>query len=375
MNNTFSSISRLFLILLFLTGLYACIDPYDVSFNQDNKILVVEGLLTNDIESPDTIKIRYSVYTDQYIRPESISSIQASIYLVNSKQAIKLIETGSGNFTPPSNLKIDPSEKYILKFTLPNNQQYESTPQQVVSTSPILKAYDTFNPQSKVSDDGKTFQSANDVFVDFQDNPSEKNYYLWRTIHYERIEQCATCNYGVYNTFTQSCMSVAGSRDASVDYNCEGECYAIFKSSKVNVFSDLASDGRLITGRLVAQIPFYYPKGCLVEIQQMCISPDAYTFYKNLESQLQSTGGLADTPPTAIVGNINNITNPSEKIVGYFSVANIQKTRHWVDRTTATGDRAYILGHPVKLPDDPRAPFAACKKSATRTPIKPQGWQ
>lgn len=380
MNNQFiASINRLFLSVLILTGLYSCIDPYDVDFNQENKILVVQGLLTNDIENPDTIKIQYSVYTNGYTRAKPAWPFDVYFYLINSKQKIELVQTGIGIFVPPPNFSIEPSEKYTLNFTLydaeKGEQKYQSSPQQASITPPILNIHDSFNPQSRLSEDGKKFVSSNDVFIDFQDPASQKNYYLWRYIHFEKLEECITCYSSIYSPYTESCIPMPGSRQPYYDYTCMTMCYGIMKSDKVNVFSDLASDGRLITGKRVAQIPFYFVSGCLVEIQQMCISPDAYTFYKNLESQTQTNGGLADTPPTAIVGNISNITNPEEKIVGYFSVVNIQKKRHWIDRATATGERSNILGHVVVHDPSPMAPLATCKKSATRTPFKPEGWQ
>lgn len=365
----------IFSVIIF--GLYACIDPYMVSFNQENKVLIVEGMLTNDVENPDTIKIKYSIYQNGNIRTEHASTFDVYFYLLNSKQKIKLVETEVSSFVPPVGFNIDSSEKYTLNFSIYDNekgvQTYQSTPQQISPTSPILNVYDSFNAQSQVSEDGKKFISANDVFIDFQDPASQKNYYLWRYTHYEKLEVCETCNYSVYNFYTESCIYVPGV--VYYDYNCRNTCYAIIKSKKINVFSDLASDGRLVTGRRVAQIPYYYASGCLVEIQQMNISPDAYTFYKNLESQTQTSGGLADTPPIAIVGNISNITNPDEKVIGFFNVVNIEKKRHWIDRATAKGERTDILGHVIVRDPNPMAPLATCKKSAIRTPFKPEGWQ
>ena len=123
----------------------------------------------------------------------------------------------------------------------------------------------------------------------------------------------------------------------------------------------------------------YSYSGCLVEIQQMCVSPDVFAYNKILESQLQGTGGLADTPPVAIVGNIRNVTDFREQIVGYFGVADIQKKRYWVSRKDAKGSIEFILGHepllePVLL-SGPSPTYAPCSLTPDRTPIIPEGWQ
>jgi hypothetical protein len=377
-----------FISILFLAlGFSSCIDDYNYDFTGKNKVLVVEGFLTSDALNPDTIKIQYSNYLDGSTYISQITGVNASISIVGTGKEIKLIEQKGGNFLPPKDFQIKSSEKYVLKFTLPNGNQYESSPEQIISTPPILKTYDKFNAKSRLSEDGKAILSANEVYLDFQDTPNQKNFYLWRYTHYERIVHCASCfrtNQGTtgYDARKGSCAYLFPSyiRIPYYDYQCDGECYSIFKGREANVMSDVVSDGQVVTGRQIAKVPYYYPFGCLVEIQQMSISPSTYSFYKILESQSQTNGGLADSPPAAIVGNVRNLTNPEERVAGYFSVAEIQSKKHWVKRTDSSGDYDLILGHaafeeaPSPL-DITRPPKAPCVKSATRTNVKPVGWQ
>jgi hypothetical protein len=373
---------RTYFFIFFLLSLLSCIDTYDVDFDKQNNVLVVEGFLTDDYQNPDTIKIQYSRYVNRSTFITPIVSVKASIMAVGSGKETNLVEQKLGGFLPPIDFIINPSEKYTLRFALPDGQQFESSPEQIYTTPPILKVYDKFNAQSRLSDDGKRFLASNDVFLDFKDTPKQKDYYLWRYTHYERIGHCVTCFASQYDLKTLGCNIKLASfnRTPYYDYQCAGECYAIIKSNKINVMSDVVSDGDVVTGRLVAKIPYHYTYGCLVEIQQMNISPQSYTFYRNLELQSQSTGGLADTPAAAIVGNINNLTNPANKVIGYFGVVSIQKKRYWVDRKEANGTFDYIMGHAiVEESADPRdlsrPPMIKCIKSATRTPFKPADWQ
>jgi Domain of unknown function (DUF4249) len=372
---------RIYFSVFSLLSLFSCIDTYDVDFDKQNNVLVVEGFLTDDYQNPDTIKIQYSRYVDRSTFVTQITSVKAAIVALGSGKETSLIEQKLGGYLPPADFRISPSEKYALRFTLPDGQQFESTPEQIYTTPPILKVYDKFVQNSKLSDDGKKYLSASEVFLDFKDTPKQKDYYFWRYTHYEKIVHCTTCSMSQYDPKTQGCTIKLPNfnRTPYFDYQCAGECYAIIKSNKINVMSDIVSDGEVITGKLIAKIPYHFMSGCLVEIQQMSISPQNYTFHKNLELQTQSTGGLADTPAAAIVGNINNLSNPANKVVGFFGIASVQKKRYWIDRKGANGELDYILGHtPFEEPpsmDTSRPPYTRCVKSPTRTPLRPADWQ
>jgi Domain of unknown function (DUF4249) len=366
------------IIFIFLFLLNACIDPYDVNFNRNNKVLVVEGLLTDDTENPDTIKINYKTYQDKDFSILTISSLKPVIVELNSKKETPLIQFSAGNFLPPPSFKIKVNEMYLLKFSI-DGQLYESTPESYIPSPPISNIYEKYNPMSRLSNDGIEQLGANEVFIDFIDIPNQKNYYLWRYTDYDRLDYCTTCYGSIYSKITESCGQPLplGYREPHYDYACKTECFAIIRGKEINVMSDNLSDGKIIAGRMIAKIPKYNFGGCLVEVQQLCISQDAYSFNKILEAQTQSNGGLTDTPPAAVVGNIRNITNQAEKVVGYFGVANIQKKKIWIDRKEATGKYESLLGHEliVEPPTTQRPPLVTCTKTAFRTPFKPEGWQ
>ena len=366
---------RLLIFIILLLNV-SCIDLYEADLGKQNKVLVVEGLLTDDVIKPDTIKIQYSTDLGNQVKIEPIVSVKALIAIASSGKEIRLIEYETGKFLPPANFKAIPNEKYSLKFTLPNGEQYESTPELLTPSPPITNIYEKFNPKSRISDNGKKFLSANEVFIDFKDTPQEKNYYLWRYILFEKLQHCITCYAPeLYGFNEERCILASRSIDLDppyLDYNCLTQCFAILKGKDSPVFSDRESDGNAVLGRIVAKIPNYYSTGCLVEIQQICISKQVYDFYQLLEAGTKSNGDLVDVPPTSIVGNIKNINNAQEKIVGVFGLVQISKKRIWIDRKDANGDFALILGHPIR---EGKMPLAVCKEGATRTRIKPEGWQ
>ena len=101
---------------------------------------------------------------------------------------------------------------------------------------------------------------------------------------------------------------------------------------------------------------------------------------KLLTEQSQNNGGLADTPPAPLIGNVVNTNDASEAVGGYFMVSSERSSLFWIDRKDAVEQRLPtqgFLGRPVSLEFSElpsRPPLAPCEEGRSRTPFKPQGW-
>ncbi|HEV7350881.1 hypothetical protein [Telluribacter sp.] len=125
-----------------------------------------------------------------------------------------------------------------------------------------------------------------------------------------------------------------------------------------------------------------------------------------VETQTQNSGNLADTPPTAPIGNIRNAANSKEIVVGFFSTSTVSELRYWLDRKDVIGlpigaydENGEILNWdeelffaligrrptpeptPPNMPaisiygGPPRVPTAICEYINSSTPFKPEGWR
>ncbi len=151
------------------------------------------------------------------------------------------------------------------------------------------------------------------MYARFNDPPGERNFYGWSWTLWEKQDWC-----GSVKAYDQS--------TGYYDYNCRTKCWELLFSENLTLFADTYSDGRTVTGQVVAKIPYYQPvspisAGALVEIRQYSLSPGAYRYFKLLTDQTQNTGGLADTPPTPLIGNIRNLGNEIDIVTGYFTAS------------------------------------------------------
>ena len=67
-------------------------------------------------------------------------------------------------------------------------------------------------------------------------------------------------------------------------------------------------------------------------------------YYARLDEQTHRTGGLTDTPPAAPVGNVRNVGNDREPVVGYFTASGVSAVRYWLTRKNTTSELPFAPG-------------------------------
>ncbi len=420
----------------------ACVDPEDLMLRGTVDVIVVDGTVTN-LAEPQIIRLNRSRADRLTGRFGTLPITKAKVEVViDSAQVIACHETVDGSYQLPSDFKGQVGYAYQLRFTLTDGTRYASSQQLIQAVSPIDKVASQFNPKSIFPPLGGFYTAGHDLFVDFNDDAQTRNYYRWDWKLWEKQEWCRTCYQGVYSiygditatlfsgpfppgnyysytsgntTLLEDCYYELTPPSPSLrlplpeyfyDYNCRTQCWEIIYSRDINVFDDQYSNGGTILSRKVAQIPFYVNNPGLVEIRQTSLTADAYKYFKLFQQQTQNTGGLADTPPTALAGNVHNLANNREVVVGYFTASAIAPVRYWLDRKDASGrslggsdpvgytglpgaELFYALNLRQPKPEPsfpqapqltlfnspPRPPTAVCAPSDSKTPFKPEGWR
>lgn len=67
-------------------------------------------------------------------------------------------------------------------------------------------------------------------------------------------------------------------------------------------------------------------------VRQASISKPAYEYWRKVRELVNNTGSVFDTPPAPIYGNISNVDDAEEVVLGYFEVARIAQSRIYTTR-------------------------------------------
>lgn len=438
----------LFVQLLAAAWLAGCVTPDTPELNATVDVIVVDGNL-NDLPEPQLVYLNRSRADPKNGRFGSLplKGLRVEV-VVDSVQVVVFREIEPGVYQSPEGFRGLVGHHYQLRFALENGTRYASVPELLRAAPPIETLAARFNPQSLPPSLYEGFTAAHDVSLTTTDPADQHNYYRWDWVLYEKQDWCRSCYQGVYAVYNilpnqyvldseNRINFVSGNQlfeecfapmtrlsdfpsfrdkinlgDFTYDYPCRTRCWEIIRSSNLMLYDDLYTNGgRLALPQPVARIPFFTRHPALVEIRQTALSKEAYEFYKLVENQTQNNGGLTDTPPVAPIGNVRNVANSRERVVGYFAAAGVNSQRLWIDRKDALGPSlGFRLANDPNLTDEetlfvalnrrraspeppppyqknrfppailiwggpPRVPTAVCQPSLSRTPVKPEGWR
>jgi hypothetical protein len=389
--------------LLIFALTWGCVDLYKVDIKSAKSYLIVEGSLNNLSErqfislsrTQSNAVFKSSEFTSTIVaqkgNSDPIKSAKVKV-IEDNRITYNLTEETAGVYFMPAIFSGKIGNTYQLFIETADGQKYMSSLETMSKVAPIERIYEKFNPKGILDRSTSVGQiSTNDFYIDFTDPANERNFYRWTSITYEIQNICATCRGGLYYRETGASGPYGECREDKqlsvnnlFDYTCESLCWDIFYGTSLDIFSDVYTDGKIQKGKLVAQIPLYQSNPCLVVIRQSSLSPNAYRYLKLVQDQSVNTGTLADTPPAPIKGNIENIADKSELVLGYFMANMVDENRYWLDRKTTSGGQPnglFIIknGRSPNL-EQPllyrtKVPLAICVNNENRTSNSPSGWR
>lgn len=358
--------------------LSSCISDIDIQNEFEGTFVVVDAVLrqSNDISELDSADFKVKL-SNTFVSGSGASSYQIPIknekveLVINQTQTVVLdqvVPLGTYYLKDKSLLKTGNS--YQLKFTV-GSKKYESTIETMPDSVPITKVYTEFNSAKP--------ETAHEVFVDVNDVAAAKNYYSWTYRLFEKQEYCSQCytQQRAPSICRPDLYPTIDSRVA-ISLNCTSDCWDIVPYKKVNIISDQFFDGKPLLKKSIGYVPFNFGTGCLVEILQLSCTPQYFKYLELLKNIASGSGGLVDTPPAILVGNVKNTSDVNEKVIGYFTVASASKRRLFIDRKDAksAGLSPISFRNPsVPPPAGNTIPPVPCTPSETRTNVKPTGWQ
>lgn len=343
---------NLFLFLLSIVLFFnSCIDKIELKEPNLVPKLIVDGTVSN-LPGPYVVTLSYSVPFNSTKITELVSGATVSIS-DNMGNIYPLKQVTNGVYqTDSASFRGIVGRSYSIYIKTLNGREYQSKPETILQPVSVDSVTSKFVPQSLIS--------GFDVFVKVKDPSVSGNFYRWKWRSFDTIDICRTArvkdpsgSFVYLSPCCQKCWEIK---------TCYG-CLALFSDDLIN--------GKTFTQK-VANIPYDNTHDYYMQIDQYSISKENYNYWNLVQSQISNSGGIFDSPPAFIEGNLYNSKDSTEQVLGIFNVVGVSRTIAYIPRFVS-GKLPYtpppVSGTVVLLRD-----CLPCSGDS-RTPIKPEKWR
>lgn len=296
----------LLLILVMIGG--GCVEPYQPSVvSQDYKYLVVDGYidLVNEFATVELSRT-LPLYSKDPVPPET----NATVSIESDNGSVVILEESKSGFYEKRNVAFSASQQYRLIIRTTDNQEYQSDYITIKSTPQIDSVY---------------WEAENDglrIYVNTHDDTGNSRYYKWK--FHETWQYSSS-----FSSFLKLVNGKVVTRPQEESINT---CWGSNSSKNILVGSSGNLKLDVIDHYLITNVA---PGRKLSEkysilVSQQAITKEAYDYWQQLQQTTESLGSLFDPMPYELSGNIRCTSNPSLRVLGYFSGGSTTEKRIFI---------------------------------------------
>jgi hypothetical protein len=294
-------------IIFSMLFLAACKDKYLPAIKElEEEILVVEGYIDGADETVITLS-----------RVNGMGQETSGNRYVS--EAVVQIEDDNGNVYPLFNTSkgdykgqyiLNANLKYRIKIKTKNQKEYAShfVPYKV---SPPIDAI-TY----RIESDGAR------MMVSTHDNTGQSKYYRWKYVETWQFRSYYMTDFQ-YSPQRQEVIDIIDSI-----YNCwqSEESEEILLNNSTNLREDIMKDVPLVFIKNGSEkLSYKYS----IKVKQFVMDSVGYAFFRLLKRNTEETGSIFDPQPGNLKGNVENINDPRELVVGYIGAGSSSVKREF----------------------------------------------
>ncbi|MDX2246916.1 MAG: DUF4249 domain-containing protein [Bacteroidia bacterium] len=310
-----------YIIFLMTGGLLSCVEPFDPEITNYENALVVEGYVAEG-KTPARVILSRTFAFDQ----DTAEYINGATVRMRDDQGneYRLLSKGKGIYESDTNaVQGIPGRSYQLLIETADSKSYESSWELMKKSGEI----EAINPRFETFVTGFDTLNGMQVYLNTSGLDGNGRFYRWELEEtwMFRVPYPAR---GYWNTTTQQPVFVEPD-------SMHRTCYKHLKPADILIATTEGfSEDKLTDFPLIyvsTQTDRLSLKYSLL-IRQHTLSAEAYEYWRATKEINQELGTLFDPVPADITGNIRNIDDPDEPVIGYFSADGFTQKRIFIDR-------------------------------------------
>ena len=301
-------------------SLYACIEEYrpEIEYTESNKYVVYGELTTAQEDHIISVALASSIQEPQYI-----PLYDCNVRIVDiSGNSFDGNEIGEGKYTvriSPENLK--PGRAYRLEIIKPAGTNLVSEYEELLDSPPIDSVY--YMRERKPTNDPEFFIEGIQFYLNLDAPDAENAYYKFDVIETFEYHSEFPLEYyydGVLHHVyppdyshmvcwaTNQIADIFILNTAELDENAYKQFFLHFVDNTTQRLKHLYS----------------------ILVKQYAIDESGYFYWGQMRQNNLEQGGMYETQPLPAKGNLVNLTNPKQEVLGYFQVSCIKTKRIFV---------------------------------------------
>jgi hypothetical protein len=301
---------KILILFSFAFSFGGCITQFIPETEEDQELLVVEGLITDQPEV-NTVRLSKSMALGLKTAAKPVKGCIVTI-IDDSGIPYRLTEKSPGTYvTNPNQFRGQIGKKYKLKVFMNNtttyNFTYESLPMELKPV-PLIDTVYYEKTVIRKKEDGIQAIDGCQIYVETHDPTGKTRFYRWD-----------------YNETWEFRLPFSKA--------LHGRCWISNNSSVINVKSTAILSEDLIIRyplQFIASETDRLKQKYSILVNQYSVTEDEYEYWEKLRNITEEVGSLYDITPAAVQGNIYCVDNPSEKVLGYFSVSSKTSKRIFI---------------------------------------------
>ena len=289
-------------------------EPIDFEKDPAGGQLVVTGSVTN---AKGNYGISLKRTTQEKTFPVPVQGAQVTLHDDQGQQEL-LQEQEKGVYQSKGLIQGQPGGTYEVEIVLADGTTYRSRPETMPTAIGKDSAYYEVAKREKVSDSGVLFEDqVLEVYADTQLPENAPSLYLkWNV---ETVYSVTTIIYNPLGTEITYCYFY--------NYpNAQG--IHLFNSQELPVGSVLKK--QFLGFR---EIDYSFLERHYFNVIQTSLTPGAYDYWSQVGELSNRTGSVFDTPPGLVTGNVYNVEDANEPVLGYFEATLVDTTRFFLTRS------------------------------------------
>lgn len=338
-------------ILFICTLLAGCVDPYYPEIEDRQGALVIEALITDQAGWQVVYLSRSTPVNERGIQAEPNAWVSVSDDLGRTTE---FIEQDPGSYYAWMTAdELGTGINYRLHIVTSNGEVYESEPEMFPSPSPAIDRLYWGYETSGTSDRTETVNGIR-FFLDMEAGADQGRNFRWELVE--------TWEYDAANPIDYYYDGILHEWPDSFSYHT---CWFTGKIDQIYTATTRNAESNTITGfplNYVSEESNRLSTRYSLQVLQYSLNDEAYDYWRQIEAQNQESGGIYERQPDYISGNMYNMNNLEEYVLGFFNLCPVSEMRIFVDSVAELHyppidcDLDFIM-HPASTPPGMRVPF------------------